>query len=588
MSSLPPSRTTEREPQPAPGATPLPVRPATPFGQHAVLALQRAAGNRAVSQLLQTDTAAPPMLQRKSEAGGPNTTAPQTDTGAPTTGKPETQAPAPTLLVEDDAPQVQPGQMRKSEFLAQLRTATCEAADEALRGTIYSSMGCPYIERWFGYYAEQSSEHVERALHKYAPETGRARSARDYIPIVTRRVRQGVAQWAKTGEVSGVPPELAQGGMPGATFQGLASAALSGIGSAIGGAVSKVGSAIGGAISRVGSAIGGAMSSIGRALFKERTGGATEAANPQAIQAQLNGGQPLEASSRARMESAFGADFSGVRVHTDGNAAGLSDQLNARAFTVGSDIAFGAGEYQPGSLIGDALLAHELAHVVQQREGSTLAQTKGATDYGALEEDADVSAVGAIAATWEGAQGALKDIGRQAMPRLRSGLRLQGCKTTHYVTNLGANVETLSSGAPPMAPDVTEAQADTQLQQMGLLSKVTKLAAPTNRYDCHGFTFLGGDAWINDDQVDAILHDNGYSVTTTPSVGDIVIYRYGGAITHSGIIIAVAGTTVTKVRSKWGRLGLYEHAPNDVPPNYGTWQAYHTSRPGGHRLHQKP
>ncbi|MCI0663747.1 MAG: hypothetical protein L0220_22015, partial [Acidobacteria bacterium] len=150
-----------------------------------------------------------------------------------------------------------------------------------------------------------------------------------------------------------------------------------------------------------------------------------------------------------------------------------------------------------------------------------------------------------------------------------------------------ARVSVLSSGAPPMAPDVTEGEADAKLSSLGLLSKVSKVASPTNDYDCHGFVFLSGKGWINDDQVDAILTDNSYSVTTTPAVGDIVIYRNGGAITHSGIITAVSGATVTKVRSKWGRLGLYDHAPSDVPPTYGGWTAYHTTRPGGHNLRQE-
>jgi hypothetical protein len=77
-------------------------------------------------------------------------------------------------------------------------------------------------------------------------------------------------------------------------------------------------------------------------------------------------GQPLVAGTRAFMESAFGQGFSHVRIHTDTQAAALSAGLNARAFTIGQDIAFGVGEYQPGTLIGDALIAHELAHVIQQ------------------------------------------------------------------------------------------------------------------------------------------------------------------------------------------------------------------------------
>ena len=77
-------------------------------------------------------------------------------------------------------------------------------------------------------------------------------------------------------------------------------------------------------------------------------------------------GQPLLESTRDFMEPRFGADFSGVKVHTDGQADGLNRSLHARAFTTGQDIFFRQGEYNPGSQQGKELLAHELTHVVQQ------------------------------------------------------------------------------------------------------------------------------------------------------------------------------------------------------------------------------
>ena len=77
-------------------------------------------------------------------------------------------------------------------------------------------------------------------------------------------------------------------------------------------------------------------------------------------------GQPLSESTRDFMEPRFGADFSGVKVHTDGQADGLNRSLHARAFTTGQDIFFRQGEYNPGSQQGKELLAHELTHVVQQ------------------------------------------------------------------------------------------------------------------------------------------------------------------------------------------------------------------------------
>jgi hypothetical protein len=128
------------------------------------------------------------------------------------------------------------------------------------------------------------------------------------------------------------------------------------------------------------------------------------------------------------MESAFGQDFSGVRVHTDSKAGSLSENLHARAFTVGRDIAFASGEYRPGTLIGDALIAHELAHVVQQGGSVSSTMQKGETESGSLEEDADTSAVGAMASLWGGIKGGIANIARNAMPRLRSGLKLQRCE----------------------------------------------------------------------------------------------------------------------------------------------------------------
>ncbi|MDB4582355.1 DUF4157 domain-containing protein [Draconibacterium sp.] len=80
-------------------------------------------------------------------------------------------------------------------------------------------------------------------------------------------------------------------------------------------------------------------------------------------------GTSLPSSTRAFMENRFGTDFSGVRIHNDSNAIQLNRQLNAQAFTKGSDIYFNSGKYNPESSSGKHLLAHELTHVVQQSGG---------------------------------------------------------------------------------------------------------------------------------------------------------------------------------------------------------------------------
>lgn len=84
------------------------------------------------------------------------------------------------------------------------------------------------------------------------------------------------------------------------------------------------------------------------------------------INALKGRGNPLPASTRAFFEPRFGADFSNVRVHTDSHAADTAKSINARAFTVGPNIAFGAGQFAPETQPGKQILAHELTHVVQQ------------------------------------------------------------------------------------------------------------------------------------------------------------------------------------------------------------------------------
>jgi hypothetical protein len=80
------------------------------------------------------------------------------------------------------------------------------------------------------------------------------------------------------------------------------------------------------------------------------------------------GGHPLEPGTRLHFEWRFGRSFDSVRIHTETVAADRAASLNAAAYTVGEHLVFGAGHYRPQSLAGRRLLAHELAHVVQQRE----------------------------------------------------------------------------------------------------------------------------------------------------------------------------------------------------------------------------
>ena len=105
------------------------------------------------------------------------------------------------------------------------------------------------------------------------------------------------------------------------------------------------------------------------ALRVQRAADAASTAPPDTaarIQSRKSGGAPLPLPLRRYMEPRFGADFTAVRVHTDAEAARLSQRLGARAFTTGEHVFFGAGQFQPESAAGRELIAHELAHTVQQ------------------------------------------------------------------------------------------------------------------------------------------------------------------------------------------------------------------------------
>ncbi|MGW3649396.1 eCIS core domain-containing protein [Streptomyces sp. NPDC000878] len=95
-------------------------------------------------------------------------------------------------------------------------------------------------------------------------------------------------------------------------------------------------------------------------------GGVADPGVERAVTRARAGGRPVPDRVRQRMERVSGVDLGGVRVHVDAEADRLNEALGARAFTVGADVFVRRDEYRPGSARGDALLGHELTHVVQQ------------------------------------------------------------------------------------------------------------------------------------------------------------------------------------------------------------------------------
>ena len=95
-----------------------------------------------------------------------------------------------------------------------------------------------------------------------------------------------------------------------------------------------------------------------------------------AINSERGGGGSLDEGIAAKAGATMGQDFSDVNVHTDSKADNLSRAVNAKAFTVGNDVFFKQGEYNPGSQSGQHLIAHELTHVVQQGASTPSVQGK--------------------------------------------------------------------------------------------------------------------------------------------------------------------------------------------------------------------
>ncbi len=429
------------------GAARSGVRPTAP-PIHPMLQLQQAAGNRATEQLIRSGLDEPAAGETAAPAAdtAPAAAVPAAADTAPAAAAP--QAAAAGLIVDDEAADAGPGQMRKGEFLDALEARVCASAQTALAGTGRTTDGCPWIEHWFEHYRGQSAAHVERALRRYAPEAAGVAAAAGYIPIVVQRVQASVEVWARTGEVTGVPEDVP---MPGAGILGIFGGMFGGVRRLFGGGAPAPGGEP--------AAPEGAATAAVRRMARPADGGRAAGGGgprPAAVERQLGPGAALDGGLQSRMESAFGQSLSHVRVHADRTAAGLSDQLAAKAFAVGPHIAFGAGEFQPGTPLGDGLIAHELAHVVQQ-EGAAAAPPQGEADHRALEADADHAAAGAVLSLWGRGRGGLGRLAAGTRRAAGGGLRLQRCASGQKQV---ASPKAAAAGGPRFAdlPDVDAAK----------------------------------------------------------------------------------------------------------------------------------
>ena len=135
-----------------------------------------------------------------------------------------------------------------------------------------------------------------------------------------------------------------------------------------------------------------------KTLRRRAAGSAGPAVAPSIVHEVLRSpGQPLDAATRAFFEPRFGHDFGKVRIHTDAQAAESARSVNALAYTVGRNMVFESGKYQPETPQGISLLAHELTHVVQQGEGIAQGPLEVGDPRDDLEREADRFSATALA-----------------------------------------------------------------------------------------------------------------------------------------------------------------------------------------------
>lgn len=169
-------------------------------------------------------------------------------------------------------------------------------------------------------------------------------------------------------------------------------------------------------------------------------------------------GRPLESSTRARFTGALGTPLPDVRIRDDAHADAEARRVGAAAWTRGDEIGFRRGHYRPGTIGGDILLAHELAHAVQQRGAEQIDQSPGTR----LEHDADTVAAHAAAhlAGFESTSRA---------PSLRSGLRLSRCppaeKNEGSETPTDEVAERIADGDPAPSPGAPKKKPETPAER---------------------------------------------------------------------------------------------------------------------------
>lgn len=250
---------------------------------------------------------------------------------------------------------------------------------------------------------------------------------------------------------------------------------------------------------------------------------------PAALRAGLQGpARPLDAGMRAQLEGGLQQDLSAVRLHTGPQAAASAAAVQARAYTVGHDIVFGAGQYAPSSHEGQHLLAHELVHVLQQRNG---AAPPGTVQRAPTTRVVDAGAMGPLAADQRRAaiscpiDCCLWPLGTlHAMPLFMHASRgAQVPAGDASGSGIGAALHFIASGIAPPVGDRCRCDSYRMIQILETNNPAAGRGG--NRYVDNGGTatpFYGdvGLSGTGEHEVPAGYTDAGERVTSTESIYD--------------------------------------------------------------------
>lgn len=317
-----------------------------------------AAPASAAAELRVAEPVQPPVSAQLFQRAGGSAASPSPP-GTP--GPPAGGAPAggsergPFGVIVDDGLPPGAGQVSRGAFYARLAADIGRAADDVLRPAGYSTSDCPYLAHWLEFYRSRPAAYIERAIQRYArPAQADPDGLRD---AVLERVRGSAREWLRTGRVRDLPAALQR---------------------------------------RDGD--GGDGHVPVQAQVERGAPPLAAGLDGRGVLAGLGPGRPLSAAQRAPAERGLGLDFGGVRVHDDARAGAAARAHHARALALGQHLVFAPRAFAPGTLEGDLLLGHELAHVAQQRGADPAAEPRASSST--LELHADQAAVAMVARSW--------------------------------------------------------------------------------------------------------------------------------------------------------------------------------------------